>query len=686
MADSIYAPKNQHKLNAAQAADAVAAAPSSNSQPNIAKNQAGNSNGSHRAHPHLTQPLLYISGVDAAMADKELAGLVFQDVLPVRLKIDRDVPQGQTASGTVEFQTLDKAEKAYAIVRPPIQLRIEQDASSKEPVASAKPRLVKQLPSTTDDSLVYDLFRRFGPLRRAQCLLTNTAGIHTGFKGMALLEYYDEEDAKRAEAEMHCSDVDGSTISVAVDSSTRKPSTGFRPSAAAFVPSSGMSPSTPSFVPSAASSRSVSAGSSASIYASTAPSSTFQTPSPAHKGARGPSHSRASNSIDPRNLFVKNLDATLTTQDLLDVFRAFGQVVSALVKQDEQGKSKGFGFVSFTTAEEAQAAIRSLDNTKLGSKKITVCLHESKKIRQEKLATRLQGLSVGSTDGSEADAASRRASTDASEQAPQSPVPAQTPLAATSLSAGISTSASAQAQRSVSSTSSVGDASGSATERERLLKAVISVSEADAPVEDITDMLASLPKKDRAMALFSPEFLKQKVDEAKDILDITDESGENLHAPRDTNGSKPASVLKDATNGQSTSRSSSTNDAKASLGASAQKHTLSSLAALPAAEIIRLAQSSPSSLPPLAKADPEVVKSTDEFIDSLQGKAPHDQKQKLGDKLFKKIRSFGVKGAPKLTIHLLDSEDLRSLAHLMDSYDEVLKEKVDQKVAAGLNK
>ncbi len=35
------------------------------------------------------------------------------------------------------------------------------------------------------------------------------------------------------------------------------------------------------------------------------------------------------------------------------------------------------------------------------------------------------------------------------------------------------------------------------------------------------------------MALFNPEYLKQKVEEAKDILDITDESGEDLTPPRD---------------------------------------------------------------------------------------------------------------------------------------------------------
>jgi polyadenylate-binding protein len=42
---------------------------------------------------------------------------------------------------------------------------------------------------------------------------------------------------------------------------------------------------------------------------------------------------------------------------------------------------------------------------------------------------------------------------------------------------------------------------------------------------------------------------------------------------------------------------------------------------------------------------------------------------------FRVIKAFGLKQAPKLTIALLDGDDLRALAHLMNSYPDVLKEK-----------
>ena len=52
--------------------------------------------------------------------------------------------------------------------------------------------------------------------------------------------------------------------------------------------------------------------------------------------------------------------------------------------------------------------------------------------------------------------------------------------------------------------------------------------------------------------------------------------------------------------------------------------------------------------------------------------SPYDTKTLLS---FRTVKAFGLKQAPKLTIALLDGDDLRALAHLMDSYPSVLKEK-----------
>ena len=47
------------------------------------------------------------------------------------------------------------------------------------------------------------------------------------------------------------------------------------------------------------------------------------------------------------NIYVKNLDPEVTQDDFTELFQQFGNVTSAVVQFDDEGKSKGFGFVSF---------------------------------------------------------------------------------------------------------------------------------------------------------------------------------------------------------------------------------------------------------------------------------------------------------------------------------------------------
>jgi RNA recognition motif-containing protein len=61
-------------------------------------------------------------------------------------------------------------------------------------------------------------------------------------------------------------------------------------------------------------------------------------------------------------LYVGNLSYSTNGDTLRDHFSAAGQVVSASVISDrETGRSRGFGFVQMTTAEEAQKAIEMFD-------------------------------------------------------------------------------------------------------------------------------------------------------------------------------------------------------------------------------------------------------------------------------------------------------------------------------------
>ncbi|KAG8628517.1 hypothetical protein KVT40_004390 [Elsinoe batatas] len=84
------------------------------------------------------------------------------------------------------------------------------------------------------------------------------------------------------------------------------------------------------------------------------------------------------------NVFIKNLDAAIDNKALHDTFAAFGNILSCKVAQDENGNSKGYGFVHYETAEAASNAIKSVNGMLLNEKKVYVGHHVSKKDRINK--------------------------------------------------------------------------------------------------------------------------------------------------------------------------------------------------------------------------------------------------------------------------------------------------------------
>lgn len=54
----------------------------------------------------------------------------------------------------------------------------------------------------------------------------------------------------------------------------------------------------------------------------------------------------------------------------------------------DNGQSRGFGFVSYQTPEQATHAMHAMNGRMLGTKQVQVRLHEPKQLRQEKLAQR----------------------------------------------------------------------------------------------------------------------------------------------------------------------------------------------------------------------------------------------------------------------------------------------------------
>ncbi|OBZ91397.1 Polyadenylate-binding protein, cytoplasmic and nuclear [Choanephora cucurbitarum] len=85
------------------------------------------------------------------------------------------------------------------------------------------------------------------------------------------------------------------------------------------------------------------------------------------------------------NIFIKNLDSTIDTKALHDTFSAFGNILSCKIARDDEGKSKGYGFVHYETEEAADKAIKHVNGMLLNDRKVFVGHHISRKERQSKL-------------------------------------------------------------------------------------------------------------------------------------------------------------------------------------------------------------------------------------------------------------------------------------------------------------
>ena len=80
------------------------------------------------------------------------------------------------------------------------------------------------------------------------------------------------------------------------------------------------------------------------------------------------------------NLFVGGLAWATTDDSLRESFESFGTVTEAKVIMDrETGRSRGFGFVTFETDEQAQEAIAGMDGQNLEGRTIRVNVAQPKK-------------------------------------------------------------------------------------------------------------------------------------------------------------------------------------------------------------------------------------------------------------------------------------------------------------------
>jgi len=74
-----------------------------------------------------------------------------------------------------------------------------------------------------------------------------------------------------------------------------------------------------------------------------------------------------------KNIFVGNLSFNTTEDELRQLFSAYGQVDRVSIMTDrDTGRSRGFGFVEMTNAEDGEKAIAALNGTQLGGRTLNV--------------------------------------------------------------------------------------------------------------------------------------------------------------------------------------------------------------------------------------------------------------------------------------------------------------------------
>jgi len=84
------------------------------------------------------------------------------------------------------------------------------------------------------------------------------------------------------------------------------------------------------------------------------------------------------------NIFIANLDWSITSEDLQSTFSSFGTVVYAhVVYEPKTKRSKGFGYVEMESTDDAINAINALNGLEVNGRPIDVKIASPKENRQE---------------------------------------------------------------------------------------------------------------------------------------------------------------------------------------------------------------------------------------------------------------------------------------------------------------
>jgi polyadenylate-binding protein len=85
------------------------------------------------------------------------------------------------------------------------------------------------------------------------------------------------------------------------------------------------------------------------------------------------------------NVYAKNVETGVNQAEFEELFKKYGPVTSCILSVDEEGTSRGFGFVNFENHDDAQTAVNELHDMEFHGQNLFVARAQKKSEREEEL-------------------------------------------------------------------------------------------------------------------------------------------------------------------------------------------------------------------------------------------------------------------------------------------------------------
>jgi polyadenylate-binding protein len=283
---------------------------------------------------------IFVKGLDKSIDNKALydAFSIFGNILSV--KVVTDATGNSVGRGFVHFENaedaseaIDKADgtllKDKKINVAPFKSRKERLEEHGRSENQFKNVFVKNLGDTVDQAALITLFSKFGEVT-SSCVAEDDKNPGK-YRGFGFVAFADSESAKRAVEELHDKEFNGNKLFVGRAMKKAERAAQLR----------------------------------------------------REHEARHKELQQRSRGV---NLYVKNLAEEFDDAKIRTTFEEFGNITSARVMRDEKGTSRGFGFVCFSTQEEATRASTDLNGRIILGKPLYVALAQPKEERRAQLS------------------------------------------------------------------------------------------------------------------------------------------------------------------------------------------------------------------------------------------------------------------------------------------------------------